>query len=63
MCKRAACKGLAAIATNALEQLAARCDVIHVDFDIDVIERNAMPSAPGARPAAWPRRISSTQRG
>jgi formiminoglutamase len=48
----AACKqqGLAAIAANALERLAWRCDVIHVDFDIDVIERSAMPGAPGARP-------------
>lgn len=48
----AACRaeGLAAIAANALERLAARCDVIHVDFDIDVIERSAMPGAPGARP-------------
>ena len=48
----AACKaqGLAAIATNALERLAARCDVVHVDFDIDVVERSAMPGAPGARP-------------
>lgn len=48
----AACKaqGLAAIAANALERLAARCDVIHVDFDIDVVERSAMPGAPGARP-------------
>ena len=26
------------------------CDVIHVDFDIDVVERSAMPGAPGARP-------------
>ncbi|MCL4713291.1 MAG: agmatinase family protein [Hyphomonadaceae bacterium] len=48
----AACKaqGLAAIAENALARLAARCDLIHVDFDIDVIERAAMPGAPGARP-------------
>jgi len=48
----AACRaqGLAAIAANALERLAPRCDVIHVDFDIDVIERAAMPGAPGARP-------------
>ncbi len=48
----AACKaqGLAAIAANALERLASRCDVIHVDFDIDVVERGAMPGAPGARP-------------
>jgi len=48
----AACKaeGLAHIAANALERLAARCDAIHVDFDIDVVERSAMPGAPGARP-------------
>jgi formiminoglutamase len=24
--------------------------LIHVDFDIDVVERSAMPGAPGARP-------------
>jgi formiminoglutamase len=41
---------MAAIAANALERLVARCDAIHVDFDIDVIERSAMPGAPGARP-------------
>jgi len=35
---------------NALERLATRCDVIHVDFDIDIVERSAMPGAPGARP-------------
>jgi formiminoglutamase len=48
----AACRaqGMAAIAANALERLAARCEVIHVDFDIDVVERSAMPGAPGARP-------------
>jgi formiminoglutamase len=48
----AACRaeGLHAIAENALARLAARCDVIHVDFDIDVVERAAMPGAPGARP-------------
>jgi formiminoglutamase len=48
----AACRaeGLARIAENALARLAAQCDVIHVDFDIDVVERSAMPGAPGARP-------------
>lgn len=52
----AACRaqGLGAIAANALERLAARCDVIHVDFDIDVVERSAMPGAPGARPGGLP---------
>jgi len=48
----AACRAeeLAKIAENALGRLAARCDVIHVDFDIDVIDRGQMPGAPGARP-------------
>jgi formiminoglutamase len=48
----AACRaqGLEAIAENAMARLASRCDVILVDFDIDVIERPAMPGAPGARP-------------
>jgi formiminoglutamase len=48
----AACRaeGLRAIAENALARLESRCDVIHVDFDIDVVERDAMPAAPGARP-------------
>lgn len=52
----AACRaqGMAAIAANALERLASRCDVIHVDFDIDVVERSAMPGAPGARPGGVP---------
>jgi len=35
---------------EALNKLAQRVDLIHVDFDIDVIERAAMPGAPGARP-------------
>ncbi|HYD71864.1 MAG TPA: arginase family protein, partial [Candidatus Binatia bacterium] len=52
----AACRaeGLANIAENALARLATRCDVIHVDFDIDVVERAAMPGAPGARPGGIP---------
>lgn len=52
----AACRaeGLGKIAENALARLAARCDVIHVDFDIDVVERAAMPGAPGARPGGLP---------
>jgi formiminoglutamase len=42
--------GLAAVARGALDLLAARCDIIHVDFDIDVIDRAHCPGAPGARP-------------
>lgn len=43
-------RGFASAAFDALTLLASRCDVIHVDFDIDVIERAHMPGAPGARP-------------
>lgn len=43
-------QGLASVATSALERLAASCEVIHVDFDIDVIDRGHCPGAPGARP-------------
>lgn len=39
---------------EALEKLVARVDVIHVDFDIDVVERGCMPGAPGARPGSAP---------
>jgi formiminoglutamase len=54
----AACKaqGLAAIAENALARLASRCDVIHVDFDIDIVERAHMQAH---APAASARRSSS----
>lgn len=43
-------EGLAPAAHAALDQLAGRCDMIHVDFDIDVIDRAQCPGAPGARP-------------
>lgn len=46
--------GLEYVALEALEHLSRRCDVIHVDFDIDVVERSAMPGAPGARPGGIP---------
>jgi formiminoglutamase len=42
--------GLVATAQRALDILSSRCDVIHVDFDIDVIDRAQCPGAPGARP-------------
>lgn len=42
--------GLVTAAQRALEALSERCDVIHVDFDIDVIDRAQCPGAPGARP-------------
>lgn len=39
---------------EALSLLSERVDVIHVDFDIDVVERGCMPGAPGARPGGVP---------
>ena len=46
-CRR---RGVAATVAETLDELASRCDVIYVDFDIDVIDRAAAPGAPGARP-------------
>jgi formiminoglutamase len=43
-------RGLWKVVSLALGELESKCDAIHVDFDIDVIERAHMPSAPGARP-------------
>lgn len=43
-------QGLAAVAAEELDRLAALCDVIYVDFDIDVIDRSQWPASPGARP-------------
>lgn len=47
-------RGIEAIVSEALERLAARCDVIAADFDIDVIDRAQCPGAPGARPGGLP---------
>lgn len=43
-------EGVTSAALHMLDVLAARCDAIHVDFDIDVIDRAQCPGAPGARP-------------
>ena len=43
-------RGIAAVMEEALDALADRVAAIHVDFDIDVIERALLPAAPGARP-------------
>ncbi len=43
-------QGLAAVVAQELERLSGLCDVIHVDFDIDVIDRSQWPASPGARP-------------
>ena len=41
---------LAVVAAQELERLSGLCDVIYVDFDIDVIDRSQWPASPGARP-------------
>ena len=43
-------QGLAVVVAQELERLSALCDVIYVDFDIDVIDRSQWPASPGARP-------------
>ena len=43
-------QGLAAVVAEELERLSGLCEVIHVDFDIDVIDRSQWPASPGARP-------------
>ena len=47
-------RGFVRVAQEELERLACACDVIYVDFDIDVIDRAQMPAAPGARPGGIP---------
>ena len=43
-------QGLAVVVAQELERLSGLCDVIYVDFDIDVIDRSQWPASPGARP-------------
>jgi formiminoglutamase len=42
-------RGFVQVAQEELDRLAGSCSTIYVDFDIDVIDRGQMPSAPGAR--------------
>ncbi|PWE18503.1 arginase [Marinicauda salina] len=42
--------GVLGLVDAALETLWERCEVIYVDFDIDVVDRAQCPGAPGARP-------------
>lgn len=44
-------RGLAVVVAEELERLSALCEVIYVDFDIDVIDRSQWPASPGARPS------------
>ncbi|MBW3663813.1 MAG: agmatinase family protein [Actinobacteria bacterium] len=50
--------GIEAVVGPALEELASRCDAIHVDVDIDVLDRAFAPACPGSRPGGMtPRQL------
>jgi formiminoglutamase len=42
--------GVGAVVRRSLDQLGARCDVLYVDLDVDVVDRVFVPGCPGARP-------------
>ena len=45
------CRGrVGEVVRAALDRLAERCDRIHVDLDVDVVDRAFAPGCPGARP-------------
>ena len=46
-------RGIASVLDAARSRL-AHCEVLMVDFDIDVIDRSQCPGAPGARPGGMP---------
>jgi formimidoylglutamase len=43
-------RGIRSVVEDALTVLTVRCDVIHVDVDVDVLDRSLAPGCPGARP-------------
>ncbi|WP_300289680.1 agmatinase family protein [Brevundimonas sp.] len=43
-------QGLAVVVAEELARLSTLCEVLFVDFDIDVIDRSQWPASPGARP-------------
>lgn len=45
--------GIAAIIKQALDDLAGRVDAIHVDLDIDALDRIFAPATPGSRPGGF----------
>jgi formimidoylglutamase len=42
--------GIGFVVLGAIERLLARCDVIYVDVDLDVLDASVAPACPGARP-------------
>jgi arginase family enzyme len=55
--------GVGAVVDAALSDLAARCERIYVDFDIDVLDRTFAPGCPGSRPGGMtPRQLMDAAR-
>jgi formimidoylglutamase len=55
--------GIDHVVHRALGELAAGCEWIHVDFDIDVLDRAFAPGCPGARPGGMtPRQLAAAAR-
>ena len=49
-------EGVGDVVRRELDRLAALCDVLYVDLDVDVVDRACVPGCPGARPgglAPW----------
>lgn len=42
--------GVGAVVARELDRLAAHCEVLYVDLDLDVVDRTFVPGCPGARP-------------
>lgn len=56
-------RGIEDVVSSALGDLAATCEWVHVDFDIDVLDRAFAPGCPGARPGGMtPRQLASAAR-
>lgn len=56
-------RGMVAVVDDALGRLAARVDMIYVDFDIDVLDRSFAPACPGSRPGGMaPRQLTAAAR-
>jgi len=43
-------EGVGAVVRRELDRLAASCDSLYVDLDVDVVDRTFVPGCPGARP-------------
>lgn len=53
-------RGIDTIVDEVLGDLAARTDAVHVDLDIDVLDRSFAPGCPGARPGGLtPRQLTA----